>query len=80
MSEDCVCQIVEIAVLEWGTLEPGKLANLLIIDGRPDRTVGDTRKIEAVMQAGKIIDRASFRFAEKKDAGFRPITPAAWLN
>ena len=63
---------------EWGTLEPGKTADLLIISGRPDRSIGDTRKIEAVIKAGKVIDRKKLRFDANPDAGFRVFSPSAW--
>jgi len=63
---------------EWGTLEPGKTADLLIISGRPDRSIGDTRKIEAVIKAGKVIDRKKLRFDANPDAGFQVFSPSAW--
>jgi MFS family permease len=66
------------AASDWGTLEPGKLANVLIMAGRPDQAVGDTRKIETVIQLGKIIDRKNLRFEVKKDLGFRSFAPGAW--
>ena len=40
------------ASAEWGTLEPGKLANLILVDGKPDRRIGDTRRIALVMKEG----------------------------
>jgi imidazolonepropionase-like amidohydrolase len=46
---------------EWGTLEAGKLANLVIVDGRPDQRIGDTRRIAVVIKEGAIIDRAALR-------------------
>jgi imidazolonepropionase-like amidohydrolase len=46
---------------EWGTLEPGKLANILIIKGRPDKQIQDTRNIEAVMLLGKMLDRQQLK-------------------
>jgi imidazolonepropionase-like amidohydrolase len=49
------------ASAEWGTLEPGKLANLIIVDGRPDRRIGDTRRIAVVVKEGVVIDRTALR-------------------
>lgn len=46
---------------EWGTLEPGKLANLIIVDGKPDRRIGDSRRILVVMKEGALIDRTALR-------------------
>jgi imidazolonepropionase-like amidohydrolase len=46
---------------EWGTLEPGKLADLVIVDGKPDRRIGDTRHITVVIKEGAIIDRTALR-------------------
>ncbi len=63
---------------EWGTLEPGKTADLLIVNGRPDRTIGDTRKIEAVIKSGKVIDRKKLRFDADPDVGFQVFSPSAW--
>ena len=62
----------------WGTLETGKTADLLVINGRPDRSIGDTRKIEVVIKAGKIIDREKLRFEANRDVGFQVFSPAAW--
>jgi imidazolonepropionase-like amidohydrolase len=46
---------------DWGTLEPGKLANLVIVDGKPDQRIGDTRRITAVMLGGSVLDRTALR-------------------
>ncbi len=46
---------------EWGTLEAGKLANLVIVDGRPDERISDTRHIVVVIKEGALIDRAALR-------------------
>jgi imidazolonepropionase-like amidohydrolase len=49
------------AANEWGTLEPGKLANLIIVDGKPDQRIGDTRRVAVVMKEGVLIDRTALR-------------------
>lgn len=56
---------------DWGTLTPGALADILIIDGDPSTNISDTRRIETVIQGGQVIDRAMLVFDEKKDRGFR---------
>ena len=48
---------------EWGTLEPGKLANLLLIDGKPDQNIRDTRRIVMLIKEGQIIDREKLKFS-----------------
>ena len=60
---------------EWGTLAPGRLANVLLVDGRPDRRIRDTRNIELVMTRGKILDRKKLAFNPADDPGFRPVSP-----
>jgi imidazolonepropionase-like amidohydrolase len=46
---------------EWGTLEAGKLANLVVVDGRPDERIGDTRHIVFVIKEGTVLDRTALR-------------------
>ena len=46
---------------EWGTLEAGKLANLVIVDGKPDQRISDTRRIVVVIKEGAVIDRTALR-------------------
>jgi imidazolonepropionase-like amidohydrolase len=46
---------------DWGTLEAGKLADLLIVDGKPDQHIGDTRNVAVVIKEGTIIDRTALR-------------------
>jgi hypothetical protein len=58
---------------EWGSLQPGRRANLLIVRGNPAEHISDTRKIETVMQDGTILDRVSLKFDPKKDAGYRVV-------
>ena len=48
---------------EWGTIEAGKLANLLLIDGKPDQDIRDTRGITEIIYQGKILDREKLKFA-----------------
>ncbi|HUF72283.1 MAG TPA: amidohydrolase family protein [Gammaproteobacteria bacterium] len=38
--------------LQLGTLEPGRLADLIVIDGDPLRNLGDLKRIEAVVTGG----------------------------
>jgi len=38
-----------------GTLEPGKLADVLVVDGRPDRDVGDLANVDIVIRDGEVV-------------------------
>jgi imidazolonepropionase-like amidohydrolase len=62
---------------EWGTLEPGRLANLVVVNGRPDRDVADTRKVDMVFVRGRQVDRGALRYNPATDPGFRPLASAA---
>lgn len=62
---------------EWGTLEPGKVANVVVINGRPDQKVQDTRNIELVMLRGKVLDREKLKLNPNTDPGFRPTVPVS---
>jgi imidazolonepropionase-like amidohydrolase len=58
---------------QWGTLEPGRRADLLVIDGRPDRRIQDSRRIVTVVREGRIVDRARLVLDPKRDVAFRPL-------
>ncbi len=60
---------------EWGTLRPGLVADLIVVDGRPDQTISDTRRIHLVMQGGRVIDRDALEFDASVDRGFRASDP-----
>jgi len=44
---------------DLGTVEKGKLADLVLLNANPLEEIGNTRKIEAVVVAGKLFTRAS---------------------
>jgi len=58
---------------QWGTLEPGRRADLLVIDGRPDRRIEDSRRIVMVVQEGRIVDRARLVLDPRRDVEYRPL-------
>ncbi len=62
---------------QWGTLETGKRADILIVAGDPARQISDTRNVELVIQSGRVLDRTSLRFDQAKDPGFRATAPLA---
>lgn len=59
---------------EWGSLQAGRLANLVIVSGNPAVRISDSRKIDTVILNGKVLNRASLRYDAKKDPGFRAVT------
>src|SRR5215469_6499670 len=61
------------AEAEWGTLEPGKLANILIVDGKPDQDIRNTRNIARVLREGTIVDRDKLKLDPAVDPGYQPI-------
>jgi imidazolonepropionase-like amidohydrolase len=42
---------------DWGTIEPGKTADLVLLDGDPLADIEATAKLRAVIQAGRVIQR-----------------------
>ena len=42
---------------DLGTLERGKLADLLVLDGNPAADITNIRKIRVLMAAGRVVDR-----------------------
>lgn len=55
---------------DWGTLAAGKRADLLMVRGRPDRMVSDTRNVVMVVQGGRVLDREALRYDPEVDPGF----------
>ena len=51
-----------------GTLQPGKLGNLLIVNGRPLERISDLRQVRTVIADARIYDPAALW----KAIGFRP--------
>jgi len=44
---------------DFGTLEPGKRAEIVVLDADPLRDIRNTRRIVAVIAQGRIVDRAT---------------------
>ena len=51
---------------DLGTIEVGKLADLVILDGDPRSDIRNTRRIRTVMQSGRWVDRAGILARFKK--------------
>jgi imidazolonepropionase-like amidohydrolase len=43
---------------DLGTIEPGKLADLIVVNGDPTRTISDIRKVVTVVKDGVVFDAA----------------------
>jgi len=46
---------------DLGSVEPGKWADLVIVDADPLADIRNTRRISAVLQGGRVVDRAAIR-------------------
>jgi imidazolonepropionase-like amidohydrolase len=53
---------------ELGTIEPGKLADLIVVDGNPAEHISDIRKVELTIKNGVVYDAAKLYEA----VGIRP--------
>jgi imidazolonepropionase-like amidohydrolase len=62
---------------DWGTLEPGKVADLLVISGRPDQNIQQTHNVEMVFKEGVLVDRAQLKFNPARDPGYRTASPVS---
>lgn len=58
---------------DWGSLQSGRRANIMIVAGKPAEHIADTHKVETVILDGKILDRRALRFDLARDAGFRVV-------
>lgn len=58
---------------ERGTIEPGKLADLLLIDGKPDQTIADIEQTSAVFLGGAQLDLNALQAAIRSEA--RTVLP-----
>jgi imidazolonepropionase-like amidohydrolase len=58
---------------ERGSIEKGKLADLVLVDGDPSKNIGDIQKVAAVITRGKII----YPQEVDKALGIKPFVSAA---
>ncbi|MGB3845931.1 MAG: CIA30 family protein [Sphingopyxis sp.] len=62
-----------------GTIETGKRADLILIDGTPWEAIGDVRKIDRVFVDGKLVRGGGVKLPAGNLATALPATPAAPL-
>jgi imidazolonepropionase-like amidohydrolase len=62
---------------DWGALESGRLADRLVINGRPDQNIRETHNVEMVVKEGVILDRKQLKFNPARDPGFRTLSPVS---
>ena len=48
---------------DYGSIAVGKVADLIVVDGRPAERIADLRKVERVIRAGRIYDAKALRSA-----------------
>jgi imidazolonepropionase-like amidohydrolase len=58
---------------EWGSLQAGRRANVLVVRGNPAERISDTRNVDAVILEGRVLDRAALKFDPRRDPGFRVV-------
>jgi imidazolonepropionase-like amidohydrolase len=63
------------ATAEWGTIEPGKRADFVLLAANPFADIRNTRRIESVVIGGRWLDKAELQ--QMIDAGSRAINGAA---
>src|SRR3569623_1136008 len=51
-----------------GAIAPGKLADMILVDGDPSTHIGDIRRVSSVIKAGRVYDPA----AVEKALGIEP--------
>jgi imidazolonepropionase-like amidohydrolase len=60
---------------DFGTIESGKLADLVLLTADPLADIGNLRQIGAVMKEGQIVDRARLPQQRVLSAAPRPASP-----
>lgn len=55
---------------DYGSLAPGKVADILVVDGRPSERIADLEHIEWVIRAGRVYDPDEIRRAVRDENEF----------
>jgi imidazolonepropionase-like amidohydrolase len=61
---------------ELGSIEAGKLADVILVDGNPTESLGDLRRVSLVVKDGAVYDPEAIL----KSSGVRPIDPREELK
>jgi imidazolonepropionase-like amidohydrolase len=48
---------------DYGSIAPGKVADIIIVNGQPAERVSDLRKLEKVIRAGRVYEPEALRRA-----------------
>lgn len=59
---------------QLGTIEPGKLADLLIVDGDPSADIRDTRRIWKIIRGGEVVEREALLATLRGEPSFDPTS------
>ena len=62
-----------------GTIEAGKLADLMIVNADPLQNIANLQKIEWVIQDGRVVDRSYHRWFSSPFTGSRTVEALAWV-
>ena len=65
--------IGENAIVGAGSVVTRNVPPNSIVAGNPAERISDTRKIETIIQDGKVVDRGALKYDPKKDQGFRAL-------
>ncbi|WP_100641884.1 amidohydrolase family protein [Alteromonas facilis] len=60
----------------WGTLEIGKIADILVVKGKPDENIKHTRNIQFIIKNGNIVNRDALIY----QASEHPSMPSTKVN
>ena len=63
--------IVDLAE-DFGKIRPGFLADLVLLDANPVEDISNTRKINSVVRAGRLVDMAKIRNPPGERIGMAP--------
>ena len=57
---------------DWGTIEAGKVADLLLVRGNPAERISDTKNVVTVIQRGRVVDRRRLKYDPATEPDFHP--------
>lgn len=64
-----------LGAADWGTIEAGRRADLVLLDANPLEKIGNTRTIRAVVLDGRLLDRAALDHMLAQPQPQRPVRP-----